>query len=227
MKFVKKLGRFELKVSSYSSKSELILQYDRTIIKETVIYGEVKEDDVKLKPGGYDLPILVTFEEEVIISPNFREILFIPISPSAEVMIKQGPVYLNFHVSPEPLKKGYRAHYFPEDDFYYFAVVRPDFSAFSEFYYHIPIRLRSQEKKIVALETLPLETFQLDWFLHKNLITSEIIECVEREDGLTIYYTGKPFFEGSLNIGSGEENAQLLSRKRQIKKDFETLKWRP
>jgi len=215
-----------LNVSSYSSKSEIALLYDRTVVRETVVYGEVKEDDVKLKPGGYDLPLLVTFEEEVIISPNFREILFVPIPPSAEVIIKQGPVYLNFHSSPEPLKKGYRAHYFPEDDFYYVTNVRPDFSAFSDFFYHVPIRLRSQEKKIVALKSLPLETFQLDWFLHKNLVVSEIVECVEREDGLTIYYTGKSFFEESLDIGSGEENAQLHGRKRQMKKDFEAPDWR-
>lgn len=226
MKFEKRLGKFELLVSAFSSKSEITLLYDRTVVKEAIVYGELKEDDVKLKATGYDLPLLVNFEEEIIISPNFRELLFVPIPPSVEVVIKQGPVYLNFHVSPVPLKKGYKAHYFPEDDFYYTISVTPDFSPFNDYYYYIPIRLRSQEKKIVALKGLPLEAYQLDWYIHKNLIVSEIVECVEKGNELSLYFTAKPFYEDGLNVGSGEENAQLLGRKRQLKKDFEMLNWR-
>ncbi len=226
MRFEKKLSVFELTVNSYSTKSEIVLSYNRLVVKEFPIYGEVKEDDVRLKPTGYDLPLLISFEEEIVISPNFREILFIPIPPSAEIVIRQGPVYLNFHISPEPLKKGYRAHFFPDDDFYYITTVRPDFTVFSEFFYYIPVRLRSQEKRIVALKSIPMETYQLDWFLHKNFVVSEIVECVEKEDGLTTYFTGKSFFEGSLLVSSGEENAQLLGRKRVLKKDYDMRIWR-
>jgi len=226
MKFEKNLSLFELRVNSFTTRSEITLLYNRTVVKEIQVYGELKEDDVRLKPSGYDLPILFKFEEEVIISPNFKEILFVPIPPSCEIVVKQGPVYLNFHVSPEPLKKGYRAHFFPDDDFYYVKEVRPDLSVFSEFYFYVPVRLRSQEKKIVALNKLPLETYQLDWFSHKNFVVSEIVECVEREDGLTQYFTGKPFFEGSLLVGFGEENALLLGRKRVNKKEYEFYRWR-
>ncbi|MGB9823876.1 MAG: hypothetical protein ACPLN0_03880 [Candidatus Hydrothermia bacterium] len=226
MRFQKKLSIFELTVNSYSTKSEITLIYNKMVVKEFQVYGEIKDDDVRLKPTGYDLPLLINFEEELIISPNFREILFVPIPPSAQIVIKQGPVYLNFHVSPEPLKKGYRAHFFPEDDFYYATMVRPDFTVFSEYYYYIPVRLRSQEKKIVALKGLPMETYQLDWFLHKNFVVSEVVECVEKEDGIATYFTGKSFFDDAILVGSGEENAQLLGRKRTIKKEYEIRTWR-
>ncbi len=223
MKFEKTLGKFDLRVSSYLSKSEISVFYDRALVKEVLVYGELKEDDIKLKASGYDLPLLVSFEEEIIITPSFKEILFVPIPPSVEVVIKQGSVYLNFHIPAEPLKKGYRAHYFPNDDVYYALNVRPDLSAFSDFYYYVPLRLRSQDKRIVALRTVPLETYQLDWFLSKNLIISEIVECVEKQGELSVHFTGKPFHEGGLLVGSGDENAQLMGRKREIKRDYEIL----
>ncbi len=200
----------------------------KNLVRSKYLIYDLEDYEIAISPSYLDRPVLVKFDNPVVIAGKSRKKIYILLPIEVDVVAVRGNDEIDIEkITPENVKDAwfgemhegsisyfYRSSVFGEPD--------PDKRKESEVY--IPVEIINRDKEARSFEKLLIDSYQLSIYDVNGTWISEKVRVEVYDNEVMVYYTDEPPAPDAKEIKRGEINVRKKGLEKLLKRSLGKIK---
>jgi hypothetical protein len=208
-----KYGEYEVEFEKIFEEGwRVSVKRENELLRTKVLLMSLENITLRDIPAYLDLPVILSFENPIVLSPQGRLSIFATLPIQIEIIaLILGEEITIEKLEPLSIKQAWFGQPHEGTLSYYFdskIVHSPKDWKSETGEALVPLRVRNYDSELRTIEKILVDSYQLSIFKYENRLISEVVELSVKDGGIDIDYTDEPPFPGLVEVKKGEESAK-------------------